>query len=136
MKSDDIVFDDDLEFYIDFPSTGEEVCIAISDGLDASEEVLSVSYKEKISDFINNSDQWYGKAMHAAKKKALSESFDSFSDDDITLMCIYVLFEQNEKELYGLSFHFNFEGEHGCGIKLNTNDFQILEVGDADVAFS
>jgi hypothetical protein len=24
MKPDDIVFDDDLEFYIDFPSTGEE----------------------------------------------------------------------------------------------------------------
>jgi len=65
----------------------------------------------------------------AAKIKAHNDGFS------LSKMNIFVLYEQTEDELYGLGFRFNFEVEHGCGIKINTNNFEITEVCDADVAF-
>ena len=52
-------------------------------------------------------------------------------------MAIFILFEQDEPTLFGLSFRTEFDVEHGCGIKLKGNDqqFEIVEIGCADVAF-
>ena len=135
MKPEDIMFDENLEFYTEFPYPNLEVCVSLSDSLDAYEEVLSLSYRKKIANFINNSDLWYEKALDAARIKAHGDGFSCIKDEDIVLMNIFVLYEQTEDELYGLGFRFNFEVEHGCGIKINTKNFEITEVGDADVAF-
>ena len=56
---------------------------------------------------------------------------------DIELTHIFVLFEQNAEELFGLEFRVEFDIEHGCGIKIRINDgkYDIVEVGTGDVAF-
>ncbi len=47
MKPEDIMFDENLEFYTEFPYPNLEVCVSLSDSLDAYEEVLSLSYRKK-----------------------------------------------------------------------------------------
>lgn len=56
---------------------------------------------------------------------------------DIELMGIYILFEQNEYELFGLAFRLEFEIEHGCGIKIKINEgkYEIIEIGTGEVAY-
>ena len=55
----------------------------------------------------------------------------------IELMAIFIRFEQDEPALFGLSYRTKFDVEHGCGIKLkgNNQQFEIVEIGCADVAF-
>ena len=50
---------------------------------------------------------------------------------------IFILFEQNECELFGLGFRTEFDIEHGCGIKIKVEDgnYNIVEIGTADIAF-
>lgn len=52
-------------------------------------------------------------------------------------MGIYILFEQNEYELFGLAFRLEFEIEHGCGIKIKINEgkYEIIEIGTGEVAY-
>lgn len=50
-------------------------------------------------------------------------------------MNMFILYEQDEKELYSLQFRETFDIGRGCGLKLNTNGYQIYEIGESDVAF-
>ena len=65
-------------------------------------------------------------------------SIKDISDSDIELMAIFIRFEQDEPALFGLSYRTKFDVEHGCGIKLkgNNQQFEIVEIGCADVAFA
>lgn len=135
MKSEDIVFDENLELYTILPYTNLELCVALSDELEASEEVLTKDYKANISNFINQSDLWYEKSIAKIKEVAKKNYKQIIKEDDIELIGIFVLFEQQEEELYGLEFRVGFDVEHGCGIKMNTSNFEIIEIGGADVAF-
>ena len=86
---------------------------------------------KKIASFVNNMSQWYGIACDSI----IAWVKDIYNIDvhlsDIELMGIYILFEQNEHELFGLAFRLEFDIEHGCGIKTKTNDgkFEIIEIG-------
>ncbi|WP_281799444.1 hypothetical protein [Prevotella pallens] len=138
MKVCDLLFDEDLETSIFLDALKKKVRIVLSDDLEASEQELTEEYKEKIVQFLEEISIWYDKTAVAVKQYADNKyGIKDVSDTDIELMAIFILFEQDEPALFGLSYRTEFDVEHGCGIKLKGNDqqFEIVEIGCADVAF-
>ncbi|WP_062058222.1 hypothetical protein [Aquimarina longa] len=135
MNSSDILFDENLEFYTSISESNNQVCITLSDSLDASEEELTGNYKSKIARFLTDSSKWYEIAILAVIDRAKNEYNTEVQKNDIQLMNVFILYEQDEKELYGLQFRVSFDIEHGCGLKITSDNYEIIESGDADVAF-
>ena len=138
MKVCDLQFDEDLETSIFLDALMKKVRIVLSDDLEASEQELTEEYKEKIVQFLEEISIWYNKTTIAVKQYADNKySIKDISDSDIELMAIFILFEQDEPDLFGLSYRTKFDVEHGCGIKLkgNNQQFEIVEIGCADVPF-
>ena len=138
MKVCDLQFDEDLETSVFISALKKKVRIVLSDDLEASEQELTEEYKEKIVQFLEEISIWYNKTTIAVKQYADNKySIKDISDSDIELMAIFILFEQDEPDLFGLSYRTEFDVEHGCGIKLkgNNQQFEIVEIGCADVAF-
>ena len=138
MKVCDLQFDEDLETSVFLDALKKKVRIVLSDDLEASEQELTEEYKEKIVQFLEEISIWYNKTIDAVKQYADGKyGIKDVSDTDIELMAIFILFEQDEPALFGLSYRTEFDVEHGCGIKLkgNNQQFEIVEIGCADVAF-
>ena len=138
VSNKDIYFGDELETTIFLDALKKKVRIVLSDDLEASEQELTEEYKEKIVQFLEDISIWYNKTIDAVKQYADNKySIKDISDSDIELMAIFILFEQDEPALFGLSYRTEFDVEHGCGIKLkgNNQQFEIVEIGRADVAF-
>ena len=138
MKVCDLQFDEDLETSVFISALKKKVRIVLSDDLEASEQELTEEYKQRIVQFLEEISIWYNKTTIAVKQYADNKySIKDISDSDIELMAIFILFEQDEPDLFGLSYRTKFDVEHGCGIKLKGNDqqFEIVEIGCADVAF-
>lgn len=138
MKVCDLQFDEDLETSVFISALKKKVRIVLSDDLEASEQELTEEYKEKIVQFLEEISIWYNKTIDAVKQYADNKySIKDISDSDIELMAIFIRFEQDEPALFGLSYRTEFDVEHGCGIKLkgNNQQFEIVEIGCADVAF-
>lgn len=138
MKVCDLQFDEDLETSVFISALKKKVRIVLSDDLEASEQELTEEYKEKIVQFLEEISIWYDKTTVAVKQYADNKySIKDISDSDIELMAIFIRFEQDEPDLFGLSYRTKFDVEHGCGIKLkgNNQQFEIVEIGCADVAF-
>ena len=138
MKVCDLQFDEDLETSVFIDALKKKVRIVLSDDLEASEQELTEEYKEKIVQFLEEISIWYNKTIDAVKQYADNKySIKDISDSDIELMAIFIRFEQDEPALFGLSYRTEFDVEHGCGIKLkgNNQQFEIVEIGCADVAF-
>ena len=114
MKSNEIIFDENLEMYIFSDELSTEICISLSDSLSASEEELTEEYKNKIANFINNLPNWYNEAVKSVVKRAEQIYAIEAKSKDLQLMNIFILFEQDENELYGLEFRTEFDVEHGC----------------------
>lgn len=138
MKVCDLQFDEDLETSIFLDALKKKVRIVLSDDLEASEQELTEEYKQRIVQFLEEISIWYNKTIDAVKQYADDKyGIKDVSSNDIELMAIFILFEQDEPDLFGLSFRTEFDVEHGCGIKLkgNNQQFEIVEIGCADVAF-
>ena len=138
VSNNDIYFGDELETSIFLDALKKKVRIVLSDDLEASEQKLTEEYKEKIVQFLEEISIWYDKTTVAVKQYADNKySIKDISDSDIELMAIFIRFEQDEPALFGLSYRTEFDVEHGCGIKLkgNNQQFEIVEIGCADVAF-
>lgn len=138
MKVCDLQFDEDLETSIFISALKKKVRIVLSDDLEASGQQLSEEYKQRIVQFLEEISIWYNKTIDAVKQYADGKyGIKDVSSNDIELIAIFILFEQDEPDLFGLSFRTEFDVEHGCGIKLkgNNQQFEIVEIGCADVAF-
>jgi hypothetical protein len=138
MKVCDLQFDEDLETSVFISALKKKVRLVLSDDLETSEQELTEEYKEKIVQFLEEISIWYNKTIDAVKQYADGKyGIKDVSDTDIELMAIFILFEQDEPDLFGLSYRIEFDVEHGCGIKLKGNDqqFEIVEIGCVDVAF-
>ena len=138
MKVCDLLFDEDLETSVFISALKKKVRLVLSDDLEASEQQLSEEYKQRIVQFLEEISIWYNKTIDAVKQYADNKySIKDISDYDIELMAIFIRFEQDEPALFGLSYRTEFDVEHGCGIKLkgNNQQFEIVEIGCADVAF-
>ena len=137
MKATEIIFNENLEMHVSLKGLDNKVCITLSDDLFASEEELTDEYKEKIVSFVNNLSEWYGLACSSVIAWAKNTYKIEAGMQDIELTHIFILFEQNAEDLFGLEFRVEFDIEHGCGIKIKINDgrYDIVEVGTGDVAF-
>lgn len=137
MKLNEINFDDNHEMYIKPESLNTEVCLIISDGLAASNEKLTVDYCNKIVNFVNDFPHWYNEVCDIIIKRAKNVYKVNIQNQDLQLMNIFVLFEQNENELFGLEFRVDFDIEHGCGLKIKgkKDNYEIIEIGTGDIAF-
>ena len=138
MKVCDLQFDEDLETSVFISALKKKVRLVLSDDLEASEQQLSEEYKQRIVQFLEEISIWYNKTIDAVKQYADGKyGIKDVSNTDIELMAIFILFEQDEPDLFGLSYRIEFDVEHGCGIKLKGNgqQFEIVEIGCADVAF-
>ena len=138
MKVCDLQFDEDLETSVFISALKKKVRLVLSDDLEASEQQLSEEYKQRIVQFLEEISIWYNKTIDAVKQYADNKySIKDISDSDIELMAIFIRFEQDEPALFGLSYRTEFDVEHGCGIKLkgNNQQFEIVAIGCADVAF-
>lgn len=138
MKVCDLQFDEDLETSVFISALKKKVRLVLSDDLEASEQQLSEEYKQRIVQFLEEISIWYNKTIDAVKQYADDKyGIKNVSSTDIELMAIFILFEQDEPDLFGLSYRIEFDVEHGCGIKLKGNgqQFEIVEIGCADVAF-
>lgn len=138
MKVCDLQFDEDLETSVFISALKKKVRLVLSDDLEASEQELTEEYKQRIVQFLEEISIWYNKTIDAVKQYADGKyGIKDVSSNDIELMVIFILFEQDEPDLFGLSYRTKFDVEHGCGIKLkgNNQQFEIVEIGCADVAF-
>ena len=138
MKVCDLQFDEDLETSVFISALKKKVRLVLSDDLEASEQQLSEEYKQRIVQFLEEISIWYNKTIDAVKQYADDKyGIKDVSNTDIELIAIFILFEQDEPDLFGLSYRIEFDVEHGCGIKLKGNgqQFEIVEIGCADVAF-
>lgn len=138
MKVCDLQFDEYLETSVFISALKKKVRLVLSDDLEASEQELTEEYKEKIVQFLEEISIWYDKTTLAVKQYADNKyRVKDISDSDIELMAIFIRFEQDEPALFGLSYRTEFDMEHGCGIKLKgkNQQFEIIEIGCADVAF-
>ena len=138
VSNKDIYFGDELETSIFLDALKKKVRLVLSDDLEASEQELTIEYKEKILQFLEEVSIWYDKTTLAVKQYADNKyRVKDISDSDIELMAIFIRFEQDEPALFGLSYRTKFDMEHGCGIKLKgkNQQFEIIEIGCADVAF-
>jgi hypothetical protein len=131
----ELAFDENLETYISINGLENEVCIALPDSLYDSKEDLTEQNKTKIINFIDNFENWYNKSITAILNWAKQEYNVTAKTDDLTLLNIFILFDKNNDELYGLEFRAEFDIEHGIGIKISGKDFNIFKIGTGDIAF-
>ena len=135
LNSNDIVFDENLEFYTSFGEANNDICVVLSDDLKATEEDLTDEYKTQISEFINDYAKWHEKVFNAVNDWSRKKYCDMLEDNHAQLLNIFILFEQGERELYGLEFAIDCDIEHGCGLKISKDGYKIIEIGTADTAF-
>ena len=135
LNSNDIVFDENLEFYTSIGEANNEICVVLSDDLNATEEDLTDEYKTQISGFINDYAKWHEKVFNAVNDWSENKYCDRPEENNVQLLNIFVLFEQDESELYGLEFGIDCDNEHGCGLKISKDGYEVIEIGTADIAF-
>lgn len=103
--------------------------LILSDELSVMDEEITTEYKRKILNFMSNSSIWYD----AAKNHILKDTGDI---SGLRLTTVYILSEQDVDEIiFGLSFNLNFDREHGRGIQINGETLEIVQYGEAHVAF-
>lgn len=135
INSKELVFDDNMELYFTLEETEEKVCLIVSDGLYAYDEVLSTTYKQEIARFINNRSEWNENVLKSIQERFMKVYNMNSKATDFVLVNIFILFEQNEKPIFGLQFNTNLDREHGVGLKVDGKNYNVIEVGSADVAF-
>jgi hypothetical protein len=117
------------------PEQLDKFSIDLSDSLAAVEEVLLSSYKQVIVSFVNASSEWYPVAWDAVIQWGLK--MYKTRGEKFELVSIHVLFEQNDPTpVFGLEFNTDYDREHGCGVVMKGNFFEVIEVGEADKAYT
>lgn len=129
MDGSEIEFDAKSRMPVRIEQQPDSLLLEISDSLEASEQELQPSYKQKIADFLDRSGVWYPAAMERIRAE----------DGDpgrVRLLQIFVLSEQDADSItFGLMFRVEIDVEHGRGMKMDGHTLGIQEFGIGDVAF-
>lgn len=134
IESKDIKFDEQGSCDIKVDYLEYDIILYISDALNAYQEKLRVGYLARIAKFLNSIDRWYPICSTAVSAWGLKTY--GASGGDVRLLSVHVLFEQeSELPVFGLQFRPEYDTEHGAGVKINGDSFDLVEVGAADVAF-
>lgn len=131
MKPQDIIFDENLMLSdVKIAEQKEPFILALSDDLSLAEEIVSNDFKNKIITFINSSSKWF----EIAKDQVFKDTGDT---KGLRLITLYVLSEQlADYIIFGLEFSLDFDREHGRGLQINAETYEILDYGTADISFS
>ena len=122
-------FDVRNEMYVSIPEEKGKVCLILSDSLEVINEELTLPYKVKLDNLLDQSSVWYPKAL--AK---IQEEFPGLAH--ARLLSIFILSEQRDVDLiFGLEFGLREDSEHGRGLKFSLNRLEILEYGLGEVAY-
>ena len=130
MKKEDLIFDergDCDEVVLDNQAELVSICMNIDY---IEKEEIELIFKDVALNIINNSNQWYDKVINYVKKETNSK--------EIEVACIYIHnFHKDGRYIFGLSFISGLEiyAEHGIGMNLTVDDYEILEFGDEEVSF-
>lgn len=125
-----------MTYYCDYLK--KKILVIINDELEASEESLTDEYKGRIVSFLDDMVKWYSSVSDAVMRWATDTYHIHISPENLELMVINVLFEQFDKELYGVSFRLSNDVEHGCGVQIavQNNNYTVVKIGTEDVALS
>lgn len=128
----DLEFDEKYTMDITISGQKDGVVLYLADTLLDSLKTLpniSDSLKSKISSVIAKSDIWLQNSINRIKSEVKDEC-------EVQLISIYILSEENMDSLiFGLEFWLSTDEEHGRGMKLRSDTFEIIDYGLADVAF-
>ena len=128
----DLEFDEKYTMDITISGQKDGVVLYLADTLLDSLKTLpniSDSLKSKISSVIAKSDIWLQNSINRIKSEVKDEG-------EVQLISIYILSEENMDSLiFGLEFWLSTDEEHGRGMKLRSDTFEIIDYGLADVAF-
>ncbi len=131
MQPQDIIFDENLMLSdVKIAEQQEPFFLALSDDLNLAEEIISNNFKNKIITFINNSSKWF----EIAKNKIFT---DTGNTEGLQLVTLHILSEQSaDYIIFGLEFSLAFDREHGRGLQINAETYEIIDYGTADISFS
>lgn len=130
MDGADIKFNAKLQMPVKIAQEQKPVLLEISDSLDAAEEKLRQPYKDKIAKFVNSSPSWYPLAIEKIKEETPEPG-------KTRLLQIFILSEQDaDSMVFGLEYRIDADVEHGRGLKIDGETFEILEWGIGEVAFT
>ena len=88
-----------------------------------------VQIKEKMLTFLKTSNIWFKLAIQKIQN-------DTQDVSGLELTNIFVLSEQDDDPItFGLSFNLDYDREHGRGMKILGDTFEIIEYGLADISF-
>ena len=130
MKKEDLILDENGahdELVLDNQADVGSMCVNIDY---IEKEEIELIFKDVALNIINNSNQWYDKVINYVKKETNSK--------EIEVACIYIHnFQKDGRYIFGLSFISGLEiyAEHGIGMNLTVDDYEILEFGDEEVSF-
>ncbi|MGM0123882.1 hypothetical protein IGI37_001256 [Enterococcus sp. AZ194] len=134
LKATELLFDDDLELSFHFSKTGKNVRLNV-DTLETDETTLQLTYNEMIAKFINQQENWYDQVIASIISEQQDEFGMGMKSADFELLVIYVLPEEANSLIFGLQFHSVHDEEHGVGVKLVGDSFEVLSIGSAEEAF-
>ena len=126
-----IVLDENFGTYVTIPETTRKVWLEVSDDLEISEFATNLpnSYESKIHELLEKSEVWF----HKAEEKVFQEFGERIP---LELFGIHLLSEDDEPDfIFGLVFGSPRESEHGIGLKMSLNTMDIIDYGDAEVAY-
>ena len=130
MNKEDLIFDDKGYLY-EVPLTNQKELVDIAINIDYIEKKeIELIFKDVALKIINQSNLWYDKVINYVKKETNSK--------EIEVACIYIHnFQKDGRYIFGLSFISGLEiyAEHGIGMNLTVDDYEILEFGDEEVSF-
>ena len=131
MKHSKIILDQNLGTYVTIPEANEKVRVELSDGLTIASLAnnLPRSYENKIVELLKKSDIWFQKAVEKIHKELDCKI-------SLTLIGIHLLSEDEENDfIFGLEFGSPATNEHGIGLKMSLSLMDIIDYGDADIAY-
>ena len=130
MNSAEILFKPNMTLLTNIAQQRDEFTLVLSDALEASEENLDASFRERIANFLNASGTWYPHCIDRIRQ-------ENNDVQEVKLMRAYIISEQVDYPIvFGLSFRVAFDIEHGRGLKISEDDLSVIEYGVADVAFT
>lgn len=130
MDGSEVKFSSKRKMPVHLGQQAESILLELSDSLEAAEQELEPSYKQRIADFVNASDTWYPSAIDRLKA-------EENPPGKIRLLQIFVLSEPTAQSMvFGLEFRVAFDVDHGRGMKVDAGTLKILEYGHGEIAFS
>jgi hypothetical protein len=126
-----IVLNQNFGTYVTIPEAIRKVWLEVSDSLQISEYATNLpnSYEIKIHELLEKSEVWF----HKAEEKVFKEFGEKIP---LELLGINLLSEDDAPDfIFGLEFGSPRESEHGIGLKMSLNTMDIIDYGDAEVAY-